>query len=471
MIAAGGPALLFNRVRGADVPLATNLFGTARRAEMAFGKRPVALVRRLAELAPTPAAADAAQALGGARPRPRGAPPRHSPPPLRAGARGRHPRRAARPPAGPDLLARGRRAVRHPAAGLHRASRRPRPQPRGSTACRSTTRRTTGMHWQIGKGGGYHYAVAEARGEALPVTVFLGGPPALILAAVAPLPENVPELLLASLLAGRKLDLVPRPRARTRSSPTAEIALVGRVPAARAQARGAVRRPLRLLLAAPRLPGLRGRAAGAAARRDLPGDRRRQAAAGGLLHRRPAAGAAVAALPAGHAGGRGALVLRRDRLPLARRGGRQAALPARGDGRRLPHPRRGAALADQVPARDRPAGRPARLPRHPRAPARAHPPRDRPLRLRQHLDGHARLHRPGGEPRLEGGLAGAGGGGAGAAAGVPAGGAAAARGDRRAGLLRRLPRRRQPPPLRRPTRAPPPASPRTRPSPAGRSSS
>ncbi len=23
--------------------------------------------------------------------------------------------------------------------------------------------RTTGMHWQIGKGGGYHYAVAEAR--------------------------------------------------------------------------------------------------------------------------------------------------------------------------------------------------------------------------------------------------------------------------------------------------------------------
>jgi 3-polyprenyl-4-hydroxybenzoate decarboxylase len=28
------------------------------------------------------------------------------------------------------------------------------------------------MHWQIGKGGGYHYAVAEARGEPLPVTVF-----------------------------------------------------------------------------------------------------------------------------------------------------------------------------------------------------------------------------------------------------------------------------------------------------------
>ena len=40
MIAAGGPALLFTRVRGADLPLATNLFGTARRAELAFGRGP-----------------------------------------------------------------------------------------------------------------------------------------------------------------------------------------------------------------------------------------------------------------------------------------------------------------------------------------------------------------------------------------------------------------------------------------------
>jgi len=46
---------------------------------------------------------------------------------------------------------------------------------------------TTGMHWQIGKGGGFHHAVAESRREALPATVFLGGPPALVLAAIAPL--------------------------------------------------------------------------------------------------------------------------------------------------------------------------------------------------------------------------------------------------------------------------------------------
>ena len=90
--------------------------------------------------------------------------------------------------------------------------------------------RTTGMHWQIGKGGGFHYAAAEARGEALPATVFLGGPPALILAAVAPLPENVPELMLASLIAGRRLPLAALPGHPHPLVADAEFALAGRVP-------------------------------------------------------------------------------------------------------------------------------------------------------------------------------------------------------------------------------------------------
>src|SRR5215210_7619293 len=53
VIAAGGPALLFTNIQGADFPLATNLFGTQRRAELAFGQRPLKLVRRLVELAET----------------------------------------------------------------------------------------------------------------------------------------------------------------------------------------------------------------------------------------------------------------------------------------------------------------------------------------------------------------------------------------------------------------------------------
>ncbi|MFP5286592.1 MAG: 4-hydroxybenzoate decarboxylase, partial [Thermoanaerobaculia bacterium] len=53
VIAAGGPALLFRNVQGADFPLVTNLFGTGRRAGMAFGTRPLRLIRRLVRLAET----------------------------------------------------------------------------------------------------------------------------------------------------------------------------------------------------------------------------------------------------------------------------------------------------------------------------------------------------------------------------------------------------------------------------------
>jgi UbiD family decarboxylase len=90
---------------------------------------------------------------------------------------------------------------------------------------------STGLHWQIQKGGGFHYAEAERANQPLPVTVFLGGPPALILAAIAPLPEDVPELVLASLLAGEKLKMTSSPLGGGhRLAAEAEFALVGYAP-------------------------------------------------------------------------------------------------------------------------------------------------------------------------------------------------------------------------------------------------
>src|SRR4029079_9900411 len=94
-----------------------------------------------------------------------------------------------------------------------------------------------------------------------------------------------------------------------------------------------------LLLAPAPVPGPRGGGGGAPQGRDLPRDRRGEAGAGGLLHRGPAAGAAVSAVPRGHARGGGALVLRRDRLPRAGGGGRPAAGRPGGDGRGPPPPR------------------------------------------------------------------------------------------------------------------------------------
>ncbi|QQR72254.1 MAG: UbiD family decarboxylase [Holophagales bacterium] len=236
VIAAGGPALLFRNVRGAEIPLVTNLFGTARRAELAFGRRPLELVRRLVEVAqtilpPTPAKLwEARDVLSQA---------------MRIGFR----RRTAGPVT--DIVTDDVRLDRLPVLTTWPEDGGPfitlplvyteHPDPRhaGSPIGRSNLgmyraqvfdARTTGLHCQIGKGGGFHYAAAEARDEALPVTLSLGGPPALILAAIAPLPENVPELLLASLLAGRRLPLCDGPGAHALVA-DAEIALVGRAPA------------------------------------------------------------------------------------------------------------------------------------------------------------------------------------------------------------------------------------------------
>jgi UbiD family decarboxylase len=231
VIAAGGPALLFTQVRGADFPLATNLFGTWRRSELAFGERPLRLIRRLVHLAetllpPTPAklwgARDLAREalrIGSAR--------RRSGPVsevVTADVRlDRLPVLTTWPEDGGPFITLPLVYTEHPAGKGHNL---------GMYRLQVHDARTTGMHWQIGKGGGFHYAVAEAKGEALPVTVFLGGPPALVLAAIAPLPENVPELMLASLIAGERLPRIagvegmgPHPLVAN-----AEFALIGRVP-------------------------------------------------------------------------------------------------------------------------------------------------------------------------------------------------------------------------------------------------
>jgi 4-hydroxybenzoate decarboxylase subunit C len=61
---------------------------------------------------------------------------------------------------------------------------------------------TTGMHWQIQKGGGFHYRVAEELNRPLEVAVAVGTDPALLLATIAPLPEGIDEVMFAGFLRG-----------------------------------------------------------------------------------------------------------------------------------------------------------------------------------------------------------------------------------------------------------------------------
>lgn len=68
--------------------------------------------------------------------------------------------------------------------------------------------RECGLHYQIHRGIGVHHAAAIRRGEALRVNVFVGGPPAMTVAAVMPLPEGLPELGFAGVLGGRRVRMV-----------------------------------------------------------------------------------------------------------------------------------------------------------------------------------------------------------------------------------------------------------------------
>jgi 4-hydroxy-3-polyprenylbenzoate decarboxylase len=60
-----------------------------------------------------------------------------------------------------------------------------------------------GMHYQIHRGIGVHQAKANAAGQPLRVSIFVGGPPAHTLAAVMPLPEGLPEVVFAGTLGNR----------------------------------------------------------------------------------------------------------------------------------------------------------------------------------------------------------------------------------------------------------------------------
>ncbi|MFQ5733144.1 MAG: UbiD family decarboxylase, partial [Planctomycetaceae bacterium] len=69
-----------------------------------------------------------------------------------------------------------------------------------------------GLHYQIHRGIGGHHAAAIRRGEGLRVNVFVGGAPAMILAAVMPLPEGLSELMFAGALSRRRIRMIDSQR-------------------------------------------------------------------------------------------------------------------------------------------------------------------------------------------------------------------------------------------------------------------
>lgn len=209
----GKPALILERVKGSNYPLAINVYGSEKRIELALGKHPEQLGEELLSFLE-----------------------RMNPPTLKSVWRERRmlqrlfvlrpyvtrsavaqevcvttpnlkelPLQWCWPNDGGRFITQGQVVTYHP----HTQRRNI-----GVYRMQVYDEQTTGMHWQIQKGGGFHYAKAEERNQPLEVAVALGTCPALYLASVAALPEDIDEVLFASFLQNRR---VPFTHAKTLS--------------------------------------------------------------------------------------------------------------------------------------------------------------------------------------------------------------------------------------------------------------
>jgi 4-hydroxy-3-polyprenylbenzoate decarboxylase len=90
--------------------------------------------------------------------------------------------------------------------------------------------KTTGMHWQIQKGGGFHYYHADKMNRPFELAVALGTDPAMLLATVAPLPEGIDEAIFAGFLRKRGTQFVGGRSISISVPANAEFILEGFVP-------------------------------------------------------------------------------------------------------------------------------------------------------------------------------------------------------------------------------------------------
>lgn len=210
---AKGPALYFTRVKGCRFPMASNLFGTLERTRFLF-RDTLEAVRQLVELKVDPANfwrrpwryRDVPRTLWNLRPKR-----------VKSGsilAReitvSQLPQLQSWPHDGGAFVTLPQvytEDARQPGwarsnLGMYRV------QLSGGSYAPD---REIGLHYQIHRGIGVHHAAAIRAGVPFRVNIFVGGPPALSLAAVMPLPEGFPELAFAGALGGRRVPLIDVP--------------------------------------------------------------------------------------------------------------------------------------------------------------------------------------------------------------------------------------------------------------------
>jgi len=224
-----GPALLFENVRGSDYPLLINPLGSARRIELAFGRHPGEIGASLLEMAqaaqpPQPRKlwkqrSTIREVLWNMRVSHVRRAPVHQV--IEKPDLSRLPVQTCWPEDGGPFITFGLVITKDPETrqrnvGLYRI------QVYDAT--------TAGMHWQIQKGGGFHYNKAERLGIPLEVAVVIGADPYLLIAAITSLPEGIDEISFSGLMRRAPCKLVRCKTIDLEVPAEAEIVLEGVVP-------------------------------------------------------------------------------------------------------------------------------------------------------------------------------------------------------------------------------------------------
>lgn len=223
----GGPALLFEKVKGSPYPLAINLFGSPRHMEIALGRPPAEIGEELFRAAedffpPSPATLWRQRSLLMRATK-------MSPKKVSGGPAteisetpnlDEFPILTCWPKDGGRFFTLPLVITQNPAGksnvGMYRLH--------------TYDKSTTGMHMQIERGGGAHYAEWEALNKPMPVAVALGGDPISILSSILPLPENMDEFAFAGFLRGQSVPLVKLSNG-IQAPADAEFILEGHIPA------------------------------------------------------------------------------------------------------------------------------------------------------------------------------------------------------------------------------------------------
>jgi 4-hydroxy-3-polyprenylbenzoate decarboxylase len=204
----GGPALLFEKPTGFDIPVATNVFGSMERMQLALGVKTLNdLEKEIDDLLTPPAPKGVLDALkllpvvgrlSDLMPKTvKDAPCQEMV--RRDGTLDDLPILTCWPGDGGAFITLPLVFTKDPQTGTRNI---------GVYRMQVFDGRTTGMHWQRHKGGAQHHRVAERLGQRLEVAVALSPEPVLTYCATAPMPEGLDELLLGGFLARRRIEMV-----------------------------------------------------------------------------------------------------------------------------------------------------------------------------------------------------------------------------------------------------------------------